>query len=201
MHIEKWKWKKIKSLDYVVGALVLSQMVVFCGTWALPKILGFCLFLLLLSLLHVLCLFHPAWGPPLPLAPPVDQPLGQLWSMVLGGTPILSWASSQLLTFRSSLLHSLVWPCSSGIHQFASSKILLAPLHVQPNNVSKGHCPHLSAWGRTCAASHGHSSYNINVLYDPISHEMHVVQQFNMVIGCIPWKDPFVSCSSWKPPI
>ena len=27
--------------------------------------------------------------------------------------------------------------------------------------------------------------YNINVLYDPISHEMHVVQQFNMVIG---WK-------------
>ena len=27
--------------------------------------------------------------------------------------------------------------------------------------------------------------YNINVLYDPISHEMHLVQQFNMVIG---WK-------------
>ena len=40
------------------------------------------------------------------------------------------------------------------------------------------------------------------VLYDPISHEMHVVQQFNVVFG---WKqtlkNPFMSFSCWKSPI
>ena len=36
-----------------------------------------------------------------------------------------------------------------------------------------------------CVCSLWRECYNINVLYDPISHEMHVVQQFNMVIG---WK-------------
>ena len=34
-----------------------------------------------------------------------------------------------------------------------------------------------------CVCSLWRECYNINVLYDPISHEMHVVQQFNMVIG------------------
>ena len=34
-----------------------------------------------------------------------------------------------------------------------------------------------------CVCSLWRDCYNINVLYDPISHEMHVVQQFNMVIG------------------
>ena len=36
-----------------------------------------------------------------------------------------------------------------------------------------------------CVCSLWRDCYNIKVLYDPISHEMHVVQQFNMVIG---WK-------------
>ena len=41
------------------------------------------------------------------------------------------------------------------------------------------------------------------VLYDPISHEIHVVQQFNMVIGwkTYPEKTLFVSFSCWKSPI
>ena len=34
-----------------------------------------------------------------------------------------------------------------------------------------------------CVCSLWRECYNINVLYDPISHEMHVVQQFNMVFG------------------
>ena len=34
-----------------------------------------------------------------------------------------------------------------------------------------------------CVCSLWRDCYNINVLYDPISHEMHLVQQFNMVIG------------------
>ena len=73
---------------------------------------------------------------------------------------ILSSSSSQPLTSRSSLLHLLVWPCSFGRHQFVSSKTLPPPLHVQPNNVSRGHCPRPSAWARTCVAFHGHSSSN-----------------------------------------
>ena len=44
--------------------------------------------------------------------------------------------------------------------------------------------------------------YNINVLYDPISHEMHfsnstTVQHGNWLKN-IPWKDRFVSFSCWK---
>ena len=39
--------------------------------------------------------------------------------------------------------------------------------------------------------------YNINVLYDSISHEMHVVQQLNMVIG---WKHNFCIIFMLKKP-
>ena len=41
----------------------------------------------------------------------------------------------------------------------------------------------LQIFRQKCVCSLWRECYNINVLYDPISHEMHVVQQFNMVIG------------------
>ena len=73
-----------------------------------------------------------------------------------------------------------VWPYQNG---WIFGKI---PNGLWPPLIfGKSYCGFRDKMRQKCVCSLWRDFYNINVLYDPISHEMHVVQQFNMVIG---WK-------------